>query len=74
MHPKDIEKIAFHTHHGHFEFLITFFSLSNALAIFEALMNTVLYPYICWFVLIYFDDILIYSSTWSSTIVCLSCQ
>jgi hypothetical protein len=34
MHPEDIEKTTFHTHHGHFKFLVMPFGLSNALATF----------------------------------------
>jgi hypothetical protein len=46
MHPDDIAKTAFQTHHGHFEFLVMPFGLSNAPATFQALMNDVLSPYL----------------------------
>jgi hypothetical protein len=60
---EDIEKTAFSTRYGHYEYVVMSFGLTNAPAAFMEAMNEMLHEYLDGFVVVFLDDIVIYSQT-----------
>lgn len=68
MGDEDVHKIAFICHFNYFEFLVMLFGLTNTLDTFQSAMNNIFLEHLRAFVLVFFDDILVYISTWEEHI------
>ena len=60
---QDVHKITFRTRYGHFEFLVILFGLTNVPVAFVDMMQRVFRPYLDQFIIVFIDDILIYSDS-----------
>jgi len=60
---EDVEKIAFRSRYGHYEYVVMPFGVSNAPSLFMDYTNRIFRPFLDKFVMVFIDDILIYSRT-----------
>lgn len=63
IHEANMHQTTFHTHYGHYEFIVVPFGLTTAPSVFMSLMNGVFRTYLYRFILVFLDDISVYSRT-----------
>lgn len=77
MREENITKIVFCTHQEQYEYMVMPFGLSNVSITFQAVMNNIFHTYLRWFVIIFFDDILVYGKNgeeYTQSTLTLSCR
>jgi len=69
MNKANIPKMDFHTHEGHYKFLVIPFGLFSAPSTFYRLTNHIFNPLLRYFVIFFFEDILVYNKTWVKNVL-----
>ena len=62
--PEDMQKTAFWSRYGHYKYVVMSFRVANTPTIFMDYMNRIFRPYLDQFIVVFIDDILIYSKSW----------
>lgn len=69
MKDDDVGKTAFKTYHDHYEFWVMLFGLCNTPSTFQEMMNSICAPHLWKFIIVFFDDILIYNKSFPEHLI-----